>query len=596
MSVVEVINGEGQVFIAQEDTPSIVVLSPDDAVETITVSEQGPPGPPGPASNLPGPPGPPGNTGSPGVPGVQGPAGPPGAASTVPGPPGPTGPQGPAGSGTGDMLRANNLSDVANVTTSRNNIGAVAKAGDTMTGSLGIAVANPALSLTKSTVAETCAVYGTKLTLPRWVIALGDANAESGGNAGSNFSVGAFDDSGAFLYSPINISRANGLLSLKGDPTLALHAATKQYVDAAVAANVAAAPFDALAYNGMQINGSFDVSQEKGTNNTAASGAYICDNWRLYSAGTMAVNAQVTTQPYFAGIPYYLNVVVTTPQASLAAGDYLFVSTYIEGTKIRRLGWGAAGAAPITIAFWSMHHVPGVYSVSVRNSGSTRSYVATYNHATADVQQYNTVTIPGDTAGAWFIDTSIGIYISFALACGTINTAPAANTWYAANYVAAPGQVNAVTAVAVFRITGLIVLPGVAAPSAARSPFIMRPFDQELALCKRYYEKSYSNLILPGTATSAANSAITVGCPNSAPFYAAIGLPFSIAKRATPTIKIYDNAGTAAVYSYYGSVGWTNGGTGGTASATMETAMQFFAPGNAGVYLINFDYTADARL
>src|SRR6187401_2740551 len=35
-----------------------------------------------------------------------------------------------------------------------------------------------------------------------------------------------------------------------------------------LAAGAAAAPFDALAYNGMQINGSMDVSQEKGTANT----------------------------------------------------------------------------------------------------------------------------------------------------------------------------------------------------------------------------------------------------------------------------------------------------------------------------------------
>jgi hypothetical protein len=39
------------------------------------------------------------------------------------GPPGPDGPQGPTGAGTGDMLGANNLSDVASATTSRANLG-----------------------------------------------------------------------------------------------------------------------------------------------------------------------------------------------------------------------------------------------------------------------------------------------------------------------------------------------------------------------------------------------------------------------------------------------------------------------------------------
>jgi len=46
--------------------------------------------------------------------------------------------QGPAGSGTGDLLAANNLSDVANAATARTNLGTVAKAGDTFTGTTGV--------------------------------------------------------------------------------------------------------------------------------------------------------------------------------------------------------------------------------------------------------------------------------------------------------------------------------------------------------------------------------------------------------------------------------------------------------------------------
>jgi hypothetical protein len=57
------------------------------------------------------------------------------------------------------------------------------------------------------------------------------------------------------------------------------------------------------------------------------------------------------------------------------------------------------------------------------------------------------------------------------------------------SYLAAPGQVNGVTATSdAFRITGVVVLPGIAAPTAAQSPLIMRPYDQELMTCKRYYE------------------------------------------------------------------------------------------------------------
>jgi hypothetical protein len=87
--------------------------------------------------------------------------------------------------------------------------------------------------------------------------------------------------------------------------------------------------------------------------------------------------------------------------------------------------------------------------------------------------------------------------ITFAIAApvGGTYTAPTLNSWLAGNYFAGIGQINAVAATSdAIRITGVIVLPGIEAPSAARSPLIMRPYDQELVTCKRYYEKLGSGL------------------------------------------------------------------------------------------------------
>ena len=105
----------------------------------------------------------------------------------------------------------------------------------------------------------------------------------------------------------------------------------------------------------------------------------------------------------------------------------------------------------------------------------------------------NVVTIPGCLDGVWAVDNTIGMIITLALACGSTFTAPSANAWLTGNYYAAPGQINAVAATSdVFRITGVIVVPGIEAPSAARSPLIMRPYDQELLACQRYYWKDAS--------------------------------------------------------------------------------------------------------
>jgi hypothetical protein len=108
----------------------------------------------------------------------------------------------------------------------------------------------------------------------------------------------------------------------------------------------------------------------------------------------------------------------------------------------------------------------------------------------SDAWEYKTVTIPGDVSGTWAKDNTVGMRIQFANACGPTYTAPAANVWTAGIYVAAPGQVNGVAATTDnFRITGVTVLPGTQAPTAAQSPNVMRPYDQELVTCKRYFQK-----------------------------------------------------------------------------------------------------------
>jgi hypothetical protein len=216
----------------------------------------------------------------------------------------------------------------------------------------------------------------------------------------------------------------------------------------------------------------------------------------------------------------YLNV--NTAQTTLSGTDLAYLFQPIEGYRIARLAWGTANAQPITIGFWSSHHRPGLYSVAVRNTGGVRSYVASYTHNAADTSQYNVVTIPGDTGGTWASDNSFSFSVAFTMASGSTYIAPAVNTWYSANYVAAPGQVNGVGATTDrFRITGVTVIPGNEAPSAARSPFIMRPYGEELRTCQRYWENGTEPwMYLPVTGLNAGYDS----------------LRFAATKRGAPTI------------------------------------------------------------
>jgi len=110
------------------------------------------------------------------------------------------------------------------------NTAKVAKAGDTMTGALTINMASPSLILNKATGANINSILGTRESANRWAMQLGGAASETGGDAGSPFILYKYNDAGA-AAAAITISRVDGLLTLAGDPTAALHAATKQYVD-----------------------------------------------------------------------------------------------------------------------------------------------------------------------------------------------------------------------------------------------------------------------------------------------------------------------------------------------------------------------------
>jgi hypothetical protein len=107
----------------------------------------------------------------------------------------------------------------------------VSKTGDTMTGSLGISASDPFIGLNKAASGESAWIQGQKGGVGRWQVTFGDGTAETGSNAGSDFSIIPIADGGSSLGACIGIKRSTGLMTLKGDPTAALGAATKEYVD-----------------------------------------------------------------------------------------------------------------------------------------------------------------------------------------------------------------------------------------------------------------------------------------------------------------------------------------------------------------------------
>jgi hypothetical protein len=125
------------------------------------------------------------------------------------------------------------------------------------------------------------------------------------------------------------------------------------------------------------------------------------------------------------------------------------------------------------------------------------------------------------------------------------------------------------------------------------TPFIMRPFDQELLACMRYYQKSYNYATIPGTAST--STGVVSGNANSTGQITPSGL-FKVRMRGIPQMTLYSVAGTAGA--------WTiAGGSTDTAAATVSVGTL----GENGFAFVNSSgltagsayvghYVADARL
>jgi hypothetical protein len=101
-----------------------------------------------------------------------------------------------------------------------------------------------------------CAIVTTTGTPTgyRWALSIGDNTVESGGNAGSDFKLEAYSDAAASLGVALKILRASltatfgGPVMLAADPTSALGAATKQYVDSRTTGTVNPGVWTNLSY------------------------------------------------------------------------------------------------------------------------------------------------------------------------------------------------------------------------------------------------------------------------------------------------------------------------------------------------------------
>jgi hypothetical protein len=332
------------------------------------------------------------------------------------------------------------------------------------------------------------------------------------------------------------------------------------------------------------INGACAVSQRGIGVGTAPNRTFCVDRFKYEKSATLtaAHNTHQGTGPSTM-LLYAATLSLTTPQATIAAGDYAMITYAVEGYDAL-----AITQRQITLSFWAQSTLAGTYSVSLRNGGSDRSCVATFVHPGGGVFTKFALTFPASpSAGTWNTTNGIGLLIGWCAACGTTFQTSSLGVWQTGNLIAANTQSNGlVTGNTYFGITGVRIDPG---PVAA--PFRYRTFAEELARCQRYYEKTYDYASAPGSATA---NAVDVWAGNQPAAVGTITMNsrFKVRKRTAPTVVIYDAAGNVGKVSYSP----TGNNQAGTAANIGEAGFQVSSDATTSKVGMYYHWTADAGL
>jgi hypothetical protein len=274
-----------------------------------------------------------------------------------------------------------------------------------------------------------------------------------------------------------------------------------------------ASPPNSMGFRNRIINGDMRIDQRNAGAATANTiSGYTLDRWAVSQSTTGKLiaqqNAGSVTPP--AGFKNYLGV--TSQSAySVAAGDYYMIYQMIEGNNVADLGFGAAGAATITISFWVRSSLTGTFGGSLQNNATNRSYPFTYTISAANTWEQKTLTIAGDTTGSWETGTGTGIRIQFGLGVGSTYSGTA-GSWAGSNLITATGATSVVgTNGATFYITGVQLEAG-----SVASPFERRDYGRELIMCQRYAIQLISatnEWIATGFSNSSTNAFATIQLP-----------------------------------------------------------------------------------
>ena len=242
------------------------------------------------------------------------------------------------------------------------------------------------------------------------------------------------------------------------------------------------------------INGAMEVAQH-GTSSTS-DGVHTVDRINKDEGGTdesvtqSQVDVASGTTPYTEGFRKAFKLTNGNQTSGAGVQDYTRITYKIEAQDLSKCGWNYTSTSSfVTLQFWIKSSVAQnfYFIFNTADGGQTRSYVMETGSLSAGTWTKITKTFPGDSQLVFNNDTGIGCYLYFYGYLGTNYTdnSVSVNAWK--NVANPQTPVNTTTwwttNDATLEMTGLQLEVG-----SQATPFEHRSFNEELALCQRYYQ------------------------------------------------------------------------------------------------------------
>jgi len=301
---------------------------------------------------------------------------------------------------------------------------------------------------------------------------------------------------------------------------------------------------DGFGRRNLIINGAMQVAQ-RGTSETgiaASSDYFTADRWkvalRANEVGTWTmkqVEDGTDSETTPDGFSNALKMDCTIADTSLAANTFFLIQHVIEAQNLQHLKFGTSSALPFTVSFWVKSSKTGAYTVEIASGDFSEENTQSYTIDAADTWEHKTLTFSGLTTQEIDNDNGAGMYVQWWLGAGSNYNSGAfvEDTWTTTDTTRAhPNQVNLADSTSNdWYITGVQLEVG-----SVATEFEHRSFGEELALCQRYFWKTYEYETAVGSVTNDSALGRFIDDTQS---YASIQIPYN-PMRSQPTATIYN--------------------------------------------------------